>query len=188
MTLVELLVVMSVMVLVSAILLNLLDDTTSLVARASADVQAENDGRLALRAMTQDVRAASPTSIAFTSSTSGACPSTPTPGTCLQFTVLRSTPANPNCQSAITYGLLTDWVQRTRSDTNCASNVTVNRKLVANVANGSTPLFAYYGADGAELTSGQAAAHVIRITLKLSYQGGQQPITLISTMSLRNAR
>jgi prepilin-type N-terminal cleavage/methylation domain-containing protein len=188
MTLVELLVVMSVMALVSAILLNLLDDTTSLVARASADVQAENDSRLALRTMTQDIRAASPSSIAFTGSTSGACPTSPTPATCLRFTILRSTQANPNCQSVITYGLQTDWVQRTRSDTNCASNVTVSRNLITNVANGSAPLFTYYGADGATLTSSQTAAHAIKVTLKVSYQGGQQAITLTSTLSLRNAR
>jgi type II secretory pathway pseudopilin PulG len=187
-TLVELLVVSSVMVLVSAILLNMLDHTTSTVARASADVQAENDGRLALRTLTQDVRAADPPSIAFTGTTSGACSTTPTPGTCLRFAVLRGTPANPNCQSVVTYGLLTGWVQRTRSDANCASNVTVSRPLLANVANGSTPLFSYYGADGATLTSGQAAARAIGITLKVSYQGGQQTITLTSTLTLRNAR
>ncbi|HEX6673820.1 MAG TPA: type II secretion system protein [Actinomycetes bacterium] len=187
-TLVELLVVMSITVLVSAILLNMLDHTTSLVARASADVQAESEGRLALRTLTQDVRAADPSSIAFTGTTSGACSTTPTPGTCLRFAILRGTPAYPNCQSVVTYGLLTSWVQRTRSDANCARNVTVSRQLVANVANGSTALFSYYGADGAALTSGQAAAHAIGITLKVSYQGGQQAITLTSTLTLRNAR
>jgi prepilin-type N-terminal cleavage/methylation domain-containing protein len=189
-TLVELLVVMTIMGLVSAILLNLLDRTTSLVARASADVQAENEGQQALRTMTQDIRAASPVSppIAFTGSTTGACPTVPTPGTCLRFTILRGTIAFPACQSTITYGLLTDWVQRTRSDANCSSDLSVSRKLVSSVANGSTPLFTYHAADGAVLTSGQASASSVRVTLQISYQGGRQPITLTSTLSLRNAR
>jgi prepilin-type N-terminal cleavage/methylation domain-containing protein len=187
-TLVELLVVMTIMGLVSAILLNLLDRTTSLVATASADVQAENEGRQALRTMTQDIRAASPASIAFTSSTTGACPTSPTPGTCLTFTILRGTAAQPACQSTITYGLLADWVQWTRSDAACPTNLSVSRKLVSSVANGSTPLFTYHAADGAALTSGQASASSVRVTLKVSYRGGQQPITLTSTLSLRNAR
>ena len=187
-TLVELLVVMTIMGLVSAILLTLLDRTTSLVATASADVQAENEGQQALRTMTQDVRAASPDTIAFTGSTTGACPTAPSPGTCLRFTILRGTIAFPACQSTITYGLLTDWVQRTRSDANCSSDLSVSRKLVSSVANGSTSLFTYFAADGDALTSGQASASAVVVTLQVSYQGGQQPITLTSTLTLRNAR
>ena len=187
-TIVELTVVLAVMVLVTAILLGLLDHTTAIFRRASDDVQAENEGRVALRTMTQDIRAASPASIAFTGTVSGACPATPTPATCLRFTVERGTAAAPNCRSTITYGLHDDWVQQTRADSACPSPRDVSRKLITSVANGATPLFTYYGDDGAALSSGQAGASSIKVTLLVGYRGAQRPLTLASTLSLRNAR
>jgi hypothetical protein len=187
-TVVELTVVMAVMVLVTAILLGLLDHTTAVYRRATDDVQAENEGRLALRTMTEDVRGASPASIAFTGAVSGACPATPTPATCLRFTIERDTTANPSCRSVVTYGLMADWVQQTRDDSGCAGNRDVSRKLITGVTNGTTPLFSYYDSSGASLTSGQAAASSVKVTLLVGYQGAQQPLTLSSTLSLRNAR
>jgi Tfp pilus assembly protein PilW len=188
-TVIELTVVLAVMVLVTAILLGLLDHTTAIFRRASDDVQAENEGRLALRTMTQDIRAASPASIAFTGTVSGACPATPTPATCLRFTVERGTAAAPNCRSTITYGLQANWVQQTRADSAaCPSPLNLSRKLITGVANGTTPLFTYYGDDGAALGSGQAGASSIKVTLLVDYQGAQQPLSLVSTLSLRNAR
>jgi Tfp pilus assembly protein PilW len=187
-TVVELTVVMAVMVLVTAILLGLLDHTTAIYRRASDDVQAENEGRLALRTMTEDIRAASPASIAFTGAVAGACPATPTPATCLRFTIERDTTANPSCRSVVTYGLMAGWVQQTRDDSGCASDQDVSRKLIAGVTNGATPLFGYYDDSGAPLTSGQAGASSVKVTLLVSYQGAAQPLTLTSTLSLRNAR
>jgi prepilin-type N-terminal cleavage/methylation domain-containing protein len=188
MTLVELLVTMAIMLVVGGILLAFLEQTTSLVQRAGNDVQAENDARLALRTMTQDIRAARPSTIGFTGPVSSACPSVPSPGTCLSFTINRGTTANPNCKTTVTYGLLVSSVQQTRSDANCASNSSLSRALIGNVANGTTSLFAYYDAQGNLLSSGQAAAHSIGITLLVSYQGGSSPLTFTSTLSLRNAR
>jgi type II secretory pathway pseudopilin PulG len=189
-TLVELVVVMGIGLLVTAILLSFLDSTTEVVGRATNDVQAEHDARLALRTMTQDIRAARPSSISFTSliPTAGACPTTPTPATCLSFTIRRGTAAFPNCQTTVTYGLLAGWLQQTRSDASCQSNTTFSRTLISNVANGSTPLFTYYGPSGAALTSGQAAATSVKVTLAVTYLGGQQPLTFTSAISLRNAR
>ncbi len=188
-TVVELTVVMAVMVLVTAILLGLLDHTTAVYKRASDDVQAENEGRLALRTMTEEIRAASPATIAFTGAVGGACPATPTPATCLRFTIERDTTANPSCRSVVTYGLMAGWVQQTRDDSGCASEQDVSRKLITGVTNGSTtPLFSYYDASGAALTSGQAGASSIKVTLLVGYQGATQPLTLTSTLSLRNAR
>ena len=190
MTLVELLVVVAISLLVGAVLLGFLENTTAVVGRATADVQAENEARLALRTMTQDIRAARPSSISFTSliATPGACPATPTAANCLSFRIYRGTAAKPNCQTTVTYGLLSGWVQQTRSDSDCASNVTISRRLVDNVANGATPLFTYYDATGAVMTSGQAAATTVRVTLVVTYPGGQQPLSFTSTLSLRNAR
>jgi prepilin-type N-terminal cleavage/methylation domain-containing protein len=185
MTLVELLVVIVVSLIVGAVLLGFLDNTTSVVGRATNDIQAENDARLALRSMTQDIRGARPGSI---SSTAGACPTTPTAASCLSFRIRRGTATRPDCQTIVTYGLLAGWVQQTRSDADCASNITISRRLIGNVANGSTPLFTYYDAGGAALSSGQAAATSVKVTLVVTYPGGQQPLTFTSTLSLRNAR
>jgi Tfp pilus assembly protein PilW len=187
-TLVELLVTMAITLVVSGMILGFLQTTTSVVARTSNDVQAENDARLALRTMTQDIRAASPSSIGFASATSGACPAAPTANTCLAFTILRGTAAAPTCRSTVTYGLLADRVQQTRSDANCPTNLSINRSLIGNIANGSTPLFTYYDALGSPLTTGQATAKTVKVTLVVTYTGGQQPLTLTSTLALRNAR
>ena len=190
MTLVELVVVMAISLLVGGILLGFLDNTTSVVGRVTGDVQAENDAQLALRTVTQDIRAARPSSISFTSliPAAGACPTSPTAASCLSFRIHRGTATRPNCQTTVTYGLLAGWVQQTRSDADCASNITISRRLIGNVANGSTPLFTYYGAGGTALSSGQAAATSVEVTLVVTYPGGQQPLTLTSTLSLRNAR
>jgi type II secretory pathway pseudopilin PulG len=187
-TVVELTVVMAVMVLVTAILLGLLDHTTAVYRRASDDVQAENEGRLALRTMTEDIRGASPASISFTGAVGGACPAAPTPANCLRFTIERDTAAAPSCRSTVTYGLQAGWVQQTRADSGCPTSLDLSRKLITGVVNGTTPLFSYYDDNGAELTSGQAGASSVKVTLLVSYQGAQQPLTLVSTLSLRNAR
>jgi type II secretory pathway pseudopilin PulG len=91
MTLVELVVVIAISLLVGGILLGFLDNTTSVVGRATGDIQAENDARLALRTMTQDIRAARPSSISSTSliPTAGACPTTPSAANCLSFRIRR---------------------------------------------------------------------------------------------------
>jgi hypothetical protein len=79
-------------------------------------------------------------------------------------------------------------VQQTRSDANCPTNLSISRSLIGNVANGSTPLFTYYDALGSPLTTGQATAKTVKVTLVVTYTGGQQPLTLTSTLALRNAR
>jgi prepilin-type N-terminal cleavage/methylation domain-containing protein len=187
-TLVELLVTMTISLLVAGILLGFLDNVTSVVARTGSDVQAENDARLALRTMTQDIRAVSPSTIGFTGPSSAACPTTPTPGTCLSFAIVRNTIAAPNCRTTVTYGLLASSVLLTRSDASCTSNLSITRTLIGSVANGATPLFTYYDDQGNPLTSGQAAAKTVKVTLLVTYAGGQAPLTLTSTLALRNAR
>ncbi len=187
-TLIELLVTMAVSLLVAGIVLGFLDNTTSVVARTSNDVQAENDARVALRTMTEDVRAASPSSIGFTGPAAGTCPATPTAATCLSFTILRDTAGAPSCRTTVTYGLLASSVQQTRSDANCSTNSSFSRALTGSVANGTAPLFTYYDAQGNQLTSGQAAARTVKVTLLVTYTAAQAPLTVTSTVALRNAR
>ena len=188
-TLVELLVTMAIGTIVAGMVLGFLVNTTSVVARTENDVQAENDARLAMRTLTEDIRAANPSTIGFSSGTAGACPSAPTAGTCIAFTIVRATSANPNCRSTVTYGLLSDRVQQTRQDANCPTNLSITRPLITNVVNtSSSPLLTYYDALGNQLSSGQAAARTVKVTLIVTYSGDLQPLTLTSTVALRNAR
>ena len=187
-TLTEVLVTLAVMSIAMAIAFSFIDQVTSISSRASNDVDTENTARLALRTMTEDIRAASPATIAFTGASS-ACPAAPTSATCLTFTVLRDTVANPSCQSAITYGLLTTAIMENRTDTGCASNRTMTGKtIISGVVNGTTALFTYYDKQGNLLTSGQANAGSVGVTIMVQYQKNSPVLTLSSYASLRNAR
>ncbi len=188
-TLVALLVTLTILVLVSGVLFGFLDNTTALVQRAGNDVSAENDARLALRTMTQDIRAAATNPpIGFSSPDYPACPATPAPASCLGLVIKRGTAANPNCTSRVTYRLTAGSVRQARTDAGCASNLSLDRSLIANVANGATPLFAYYDRQGNLLSSGQAAASSVRVNLLVTYHGAQGPLAFSSTVALRNAR
>jgi len=195
-TLIELSVTMAVMTVVSVILLTVLGQTSSVVVHSSGEVQAENNAQLTMRTMTEDIRAAR--NLSFTSSISGACPGASAAGNCLSFTVLRDSysPSYPNCQSLITYGLVSDtdpssltgWkVARTGTTINCPANSpTATSTLLTNL--GGTALFNYYDGGGNVLTSGQGQAKSIGITLTVSYATRTSPLTLTSYVALRNAR
>jgi prepilin-type N-terminal cleavage/methylation domain-containing protein len=187
-TLVELLITMALGTIVAAIAFGFLANVMSLVSRNENRVQAENNARLALRAMTQPIRAAQPDSIGFTGPTSGACPAPPTPANCLSFTIARGTTIAPTCRTTVTFGLLADQIQETSTDADCPTTTSRSRVLIGDVANGATPLFSYYDAQGNPLSSGQAAAKTVKLTLTLTYPGAQAPLTLTSALALRNAR
>jgi prepilin-type N-terminal cleavage/methylation domain-containing protein len=192
-TLLELVVVVSLVSVVSFGALQFLDSTTSVVARSTSDVQAENDARFALRTMTEDIRGGLPSTMTYTVSSS-VCPATPTSGNCISFTVLRNTQANPSCQSLITYGLVSGAVKESRTDTGCATQFTVSaRPIISNVVNGSTAMFQYYDISGNNVSSArpplpQQNAVSIRVTLIVQYKAGTPSLTFSSEAALRNAR
>lgn len=194
MTMMELVVTMAVMTVVVAILFGILDTTSRIVTRGNGDLTAANNLQLAMRTMSEDVRAA--TQITFTNATSGACPSAPTSGNCLSFVVSHNVSGSfPNCKTTVTYGLVPDSssgtltgykIARTTKQTNCASTLGGTTTLLSNVQNSS--LFSYY--DGAEnaLSVGQAQAKSIQISLAVIYTKGGTPVTLSGFVALRNAR
>jgi prepilin-type N-terminal cleavage/methylation domain-containing protein len=187
-TIIELFVTLGLMSIAMAIAFAFISQFTTASGRAITDVNAENNARLALRTITEDIRAARPATIAFTGASS-TCPSSPTAGTCLSFTILRDTEAKPACQSVITYGLLSGSVKETRQDSGCVTNIAFAGKTVlSSVVNGSTALFAYYDKQGNLLTSGQSAAGSVSVTLMLQYQANSPILNLTSYASLRNAR
>jgi hypothetical protein len=101
---------------------------------------------------------------------------------------LRDTAAAPTCRSTVTYGLFADHVQQTRNNANCPTTVGIGRPLISSLSNGTTPLFTYYDDQGNLLSSGQATAKTIKVTVVVTYTGGKGPLTLTSTLALRNAR
>jgi prepilin-type N-terminal cleavage/methylation domain-containing protein len=187
-TLTEVVVTLGIMSIAMVIALTFLTHVTNLSNRAINDVQTENDARLALRAITEDIRAAKPNTITFTGPTS-TCPATPTAGTCINFIIVRDTAANPGCESAITYGLLGTSVRETRQDYGCTSDHRVSGKsVISHLVNGSSPLFTYFDKQGNSITTGQASAGSVGVTLLLQYQARSPILTMTSYASLRNAR
>jgi prepilin-type N-terminal cleavage/methylation domain-containing protein len=192
-TLVELMVVLALFSIVSVIAFNFLNSTTSHVGKATNDALAEDNARLALRTVTEDVRgAAHDATLAFASST--ACAAGPNPSTCISFTVKRPTTAKPDCISQLAYGLVGTTLRGTRSDTNCATSVSYTGKIVlSSLSNGTTPVFTYFGGDGSPLSASQLTADPTRvaavgITLKIQFQANAPAITMASVATLRNAR
>lgn len=194
MTVMELMVSMAVMTVVVAILFGILDTTSRIVTRGNGDVQTMNNVQLAMRTMTQDIRAA--TQLSFTSASASACPSSPTSSNCLSFAISHNVPTSyPNCQATVTYGVVPDTssssltglkITRTIQQTNCASNISGSTTVLSNV--NSSSVFSYY--DGADnlLSVGQAQAKSVQISLSALYQKGASPLTSSSFVALRNAR
>lgn len=188
-TLIELMVVVLIMGIVTFMVLNFFDGMQKTVGRATNDVFSENELRIALRTMTEDIRAAKPGlgNITFTSPT--ACPATPSASNCLRFTVLRTTAANPTCQSIITYGLVGTLLKSTRTDSNCAQNrAFTNKTVIGSVVNGSAAVFTYYDDNGNILSASQSSAATVKVTLNVEYQKNAPVLSISSFAALRNAR
>ena len=85
--------------------------------------------------------------------------------------------------------MLTTAIMENRTDTGCASNRTMTGKtIISGVVNGTTALFTYYDKQGNLLTSGQANAGSVGVTIMVQYQKNSPVLTLSSYASLRNAR
>lgn len=204
MTVVELVVASAVLLLFSVMAFNFLLNTNAIANRTEKDAQGENDARVALRQMTEDIRAADPISITYPTTTS--CPSGATYpagySSCLSFTVVHDAVAGQTCpKSVITYGFVSSAIKRDKVDYNSSCTVTATssgRTVISGVVNSSTKsVFRYFDATGTELTQTtnpaatstayQDAAAVI-VTLVVQYQGTAQTITVSSTAALRNNR
>src|SRR4051794_9171280 len=117
-SLIELTVVLLVGSIVTFMMLNFLDNTSSVVGRSSARVQTEADARTALRTVLQDLRAAQAISTTYPST--GTCPVASYPAgyaNCIRFNVLHTTSAAATCPySQITYGLVGTALKEDRVD------------------------------------------------------------------------
>ena len=199
-TLVELTVVVMLMSVASFMMLDFMDNTTKVVNRTTATAQSEADARLALRTVLQDIRAAE--SIAEAYPATSTCPSAGAYpagyGFCLRFTVPHSTLAANSCPyTMVTYGLSGGVLREDRVEYNasCAvSSTTTGKVVIANVTNGTRPLFTYADRYGNPLstTSGTtaafAAAGTVKVQLYLKAKGAGSELDLFSSAALRNNR
>jgi prepilin-type N-terminal cleavage/methylation domain-containing protein len=200
MSLIELVVTTAVLLMFSVMAFNFLVSTNNTASRATKDVQAENDARIALRQMTEDIRAADP--ITTTYPTSATCPtgmSYPTGfANCVSFTVVHNATSGVSCpKSVITYGLVNGTLKRDDTEYNSSCSVTssyTGKTVVTSVVNPSgTKLFRFFDSGGNELSASSASsayssAASVLVTLVLQYQGGAPNVTVTSTAALRNNR
>jgi Tfp pilus assembly protein PilW len=198
-TLMELVVATSVLLIFTAMALQFLVSTNSTASRTTKDVTAENDARTALRLITEDIRAADPITTTYPSSTS--CPSGSYPAgysSCVSFTVVHNAAAGQTCpKSVITYGFVSGAIKRDKVDydSNCTvTTTTTGKPVISNVVNPSGKnVFRYFDSAGNELTSSSASqafqsAASVMVTLVVQYQSGAPNITVSSTAALRNNR
>jgi prepilin-type N-terminal cleavage/methylation domain-containing protein len=209
-TLVELLVTMTLMSVVSLIVFSVLVGTTNITARASNGTNAENNARIALRSIAEDLRSAE--QIRATSS-STACPtgsSFPAAfGNCINFLVPHEVTFNATSTtvaagakpiacpfSLIVYGLSAGAIREDRTDYNASCQPTVSspgRVVLSGVSNTSQPLFTYYDGYGNVLGSTNTIADYVNaasvsVQLTLTYQKGAPDVSLMTTAALRNNR
>lgn len=199
-TLIELTVSVLLLSLVSFMLLNFLDSTTKLTNRATLHSRAEQDARLAMRTITQDLRSANPITGA------------PCAGgykDCISFEVQRPSQSGRTCEkTAFTYRVVSGVLTRTRTVTNwastsCAAPTTSTYPLVRSVVNSSVSpavnLFTYYDRNGGVLNPATQAATIplkpsaggaaaVKVDLVIRYQPRAPELRLSASVSLRNNR
>jgi type II secretory pathway pseudopilin PulG len=210
-TLVELLVVMMLMSIVGAMVLAALVDSTQVASRTTNSSVAENNGRLALRTISEDLRAAE--QIRSSASTT-ACPTgVPFPAgfaNCVAFLVPHETTSTAPTRtlppgtspmtcpfSLITYGLRAGVIREDRVDYNSsctATTVLTGKAVLTGIDNSaSQPLFRFYDTFGNQLGSTNTVADFtnagsITIQVQLKYQNGAPDISLMTNAAFRNNR
>lgn len=189
-TLVEVSVTLLLIGIVFAVILGFLSQTARLTATEAKNAEAEQSAGLALRRITQDLRAA--TSISACNTVSFA--------TCITFQLPGSTTsACPASQSGsqITYALSNSTVSETRLDYSASCTATTRMSgspVISGITSGAAPLFTYYGKDGiaiSDVTSSASpvpTAASVMVSLVLSYAPGSPPLSLSSLAAFRNDR
>lgn len=199
-TVVELAVVMLLLSIVTAMLYGFLDGTSNATARIGLHTRAQRDAELAMRTITQDLRAASPI-------ISAPCGSY---GNCMAFEVQRAAQTGHDCEkTVIGYALasgtlLRSLTENTWTGASCAVTQTItNLPILASVVNATdaptTPLFVYYDNKGVVLDpSTQATTLVkkpsqggtasIKVSFVVRYKSNAPVLTLSGVAALRNNR
>lgn len=191
----ELAVVMLVFGLVSIMILNFFDQSVKITNSATENVQAERDAQLALRRMTQDIRAAKPI---------GNKCATGDYDTCLQFKIPRPTHDKPDCTTAVTYRLASGRIVQDLKDdaATCPTSRSWTGRDVVRARNTSAqPVFEYFDRVGRPITITATCtsaendpacpkeARSVRVRLLVDFFGQTGgALDLSSIASLRNNR
>lgn len=198
-TIVEAVVTTAILLTATVISFNFLISATNATQKAAKVTTTENNTRLALRQITEDLRSANPIATAYPATSSCAAGSYPSGyPTCVSFTVSRATTAGQACpKTVMTYGLVNGSVKQDRVDYNasCVATSTVtNRTVLSSVVNPTTnPLFRFFDSSGNQIATTQpassfASAASVQVTVVSQYQSGSPTLTVSSTAALRNNR
>jgi prepilin-type N-terminal cleavage/methylation domain-containing protein len=197
-TVVELAVVMLLLSIVTASLYGFLDATANATARISLHTRAQRSGELAMRTMTEDLRAASP----IVSAPCGSYAS------CISFEVQRAAQTGHDCEKTVVgYALVSgnlqrSFVENTWTGSACAVTRTLtNRPILTSMVNATAgkPLLVYYDNKGVVLDPvtqagtivkkpSQGGAASIKVTFVVNYKSNAPALTLSSLAALRNNR
>jgi len=192
-TIVEMAVTIMILGIVLAVLFNFLNSTMLLSRRAERDLQSEQSMTIALRAVTEDIRAAS---------SLNSCGAGYSLKWCVSFDVPRTTtsPALACPQRTITYNMSGGTVYETELDypsASCSPTTTKfsNKPLLQNLSNGATDYFlTWYDKTGLAFDPDASPGTVsstgsIKALVKLNYGvPGSPTISLNSIAALRNFR
>ena len=193
-TIAEMAVVMLIFSIVAVIAFNFLDETTRLTRRSTDSVQVEREAQLALRQVTQDLRAANPI---------GDKCSVGDYDTCLSFEVKRPSDAKPDCITKYIYRVSGTQLLQSLSDADCATSRTWTDRPVVKVANNlsTQPPFQYFDRLGKQISLATACTNSpttacvkearsikVRVLVTFNNQPGTQTLDLSSVASLRNSR
>lgn len=206
MTVVELVVVAALFGIVAVMLFNFLDSTTSITTRIDSNVRTEQDAQLAMRVLTQDLRAAqeikSCPSASWAAGTHVGWPAGF--ANCIRFTVSRNVsgfdPTPGACpKSTFAYALVNGRLLVDRDDWNFnASGVCVKttrhseRPVLDQIVNtASQPLFTYLDGDGRPIDPVTNAASVptadsVRVHFVLQHRPRTPLLEFKTTVGLRN--
>lgn len=200
-TLAELAVTVVILSVATLMIFGFLDSTTTLTGRSTSNVRAEQDGQIALRTITQDVRAANPIMTGCAPVVSGLSGYTPTSFTggyadCLTFEVKRPAVSGgtPGCpKSLITYGLIGGAVREDRIDfdAGCTPSLRFRGHHIIDVVNPAGILFSYFDRAGRSINLSSTTpvdAGSVRIRLTVKYYPTAPTLDLTSYAAIRNNR
>lgn len=188
-SLLEVMVTCLMLSAVMAVLLQFLDQTTAVTARTTKHVRTETAAQLALRTLTQELRGAK----TVRPCASGAY------STCVVLDLARPAASTaPACPlRTVTFKVVSGEVRQDRVDyPTCGAPTTryANRVLLANVANGATPVFSYFALDGNPIDIATkpgdvptAASVQVRLTVSTTARNAP-PLQYTATAALRNNR
>lgn len=200
-TLAELAVTVVILSVATFMIFGFLDSTTTLTGRSTSNVRAEQDGQIALRTITQDVRGANPILTSCAPVVAGLSGYTPTSftggyGNCLAFEVKRPSVSagTSGCpKSLITYGLAGSAVREDRIDfdATCIPSLRFVGRHIIDVVNAPGTLFSYFDRGGRSMdvsTTSPVDAGTVKISLRVKYFSTAPALDLTSYAALRNNR